>query len=239
MIVGNGQLAKAFKGSDNLSEFIVFASGVANSSCVDQNEFEREKSMLIKCLDELDNRKIIYFSSCALSASDYSLNSYYEHKKKMEELIKSYTDQFYIFRVPQVFGKLKKHPTLLNFLYFAIKEQKEIKVYDGAYRYVIELSDLKNIVLRYIATNNPGIVLDVANTYRYSVLDIVHVLEKAIGQTAIYELLSSDDRYLLDLEPLKEFMNHNGWELWFGKDYLFKKVKRYIQDHETPEVSSK
>lgn len=230
MIVGSGQLAKAFRGSDNLSEFIVFASGVANSSCVDKNEFEREKSMLIKCLDELDNRKIIYFSSCALSASDYPLSPYYEHKKKMEELIKSYTDQHYIFRVPQLFGKIKKHPTLLNFLYFAIKEQKEIKVYNGAYRYVIELSDLKKIVLRYIATNNPGIVLDVANNYRYSVLDIVHVLEKAIGQTAIYKLLNSDDGYFLDLEPLKDFMSQNGWESWFGKDYLNKKIHRHIQD---------
>ena len=39
MIVGNGNIAKVLKDRDDL---VFFASGVSNSSCTDEKEYERE-----------------------------------------------------------------------------------------------------------------------------------------------------------------------------------------------------
>lgn len=224
MIVGSGQIAKAFQDSEELSQYVIFASGVANSACTDEHEFDREKNLLIKHLNELNGRAIVYFSSCALSADGYLLTPYYEHKKKMECLIKSYTDQYFIFRVPQLFGKMKKHPTLINYLFYAIKEQKEFKVYDGAYRYLIELSDLKKIVLAYIKLKDKGVVLDVANTYRYSILDIVEELEELLSIKAQYHKVRADDSYTIDLSPLERFVHSTDLNITLGKSYLVDKL---------------
>jgi len=224
MIIGNGQIAKAFKDSSDLFDFIIFASGVADSSCINQAEFERERLLLIKQLDSLNGRKIVYFSSCALSAENYQLTPYYEHKQNMESLIKTNTDQYFIFRIPQLFGEIKRHPTLINFLYHSIKEQKEFNLHDGAYRYVLELSDLKKIVLEYVKINKPPLVLDVANTYRYSVLDIVEVLEKSLCVKGTYNLIQFKDSYTLDLSSIDKFVYSSDLDITFGRNYLTNKL---------------
>ncbi|WP_279167524.1 hypothetical protein [Pseudoalteromonas distincta] len=224
MIVGNGQIAKAFKKREGLSQVVIFASGVANSNCVDENEFEREKALLLKHLTALNGKKIVYFSSCALSAKDYSLTPYYSHKKNMESLIKAHTDDYYIFRVPQLFGEMKKHPTLVNYLYYAIKEGKEFTLYDGAYRYLIELSDLTSIVMAYIRLTPPAQTLDIANSYRYSVLDIVEDLESVLKRKGNYKVIKTNDLYTLDLSVLESFLCTTDLGISLGKDYLIKKL---------------
>lgn len=43
MIIGNGQLAKAFQKSKLKDDTCIFASGVSNSSCTDERQFEKRK----------------------------------------------------------------------------------------------------------------------------------------------------------------------------------------------------
>ena len=105
MIIGNGQLATIFK-KTTLDNIVVFASGVSNSNCQDIKQFEREKDLLVKTLTNNKNKKFVYFSSCALSAEEYPKNDYYKHKQNMENIIKRYSDNYYIFRAPQLFGNL-------------------------------------------------------------------------------------------------------------------------------------
>ena len=225
MIVGNGQISKAFQRYEDLSQVVIFASGVANSNCVDENEFEREKTLLLKHLTTLRGRKIVYFSSCALSAKEYSLTPYYLHKKNMESLIKAHTKDYYIFRVPQLFGEMKKHPTLINYLYYSIKEGREFVLYDGAYRYLIELTDLHNIVIECLKIESSGITLDIANTYRYSTLEIVKDLESILSIKAKYEIVKTHDLYTIDLSGIVDFILKSKLDVKFGQDYLIKKLK--------------
>ena len=145
MIIGSGQLAKTFEDS-TLSNTVIFASGVSNSNITDIKQFEREKCLLVNTLEKNKDKKFVYFSSCALSAPKYPKNAYYEHKRQMEELIKEYSTNYYIFRIPQLFGALKHHKTLINFLYEAIINEEFFKVYNQAYRYVIEIDDVRKLV---------------------------------------------------------------------------------------------
>lgn len=224
MIIGAGQLANAFKDFE-CDDVVIFASGVANSNCKEPKEFDRERELLLKTLKENKNSKFVYFSSCALSAEEYPLNEYYRHKLNMENIIKAYSNNYYIFRIPQLFGELKKHSTLINFLYDSIKNEKTFKVYDNAYRYVIEINDAKEIVKLYLEYSKSSITVDIANPYHYKVLEIVHILEEILNKKANYILLTKEDQYKLDLSEFIKFLKKYDKRLMFGKNYLSFKLK--------------
>ena len=227
MIIGNGQLAEVFRGSDH-SETVIFASGVANSNCKELSEFEREKNLLLKTLKSNTDKKFVYFSSCALSAQEYEKNEYYEHKINMENIVKEYSGNYYIFRIPQLFGKLKEHKTLINFIYGSIKNHTTFKVYNEAYRYVIEINDTKILVDEYLKYSKSCVVIDIANPYNYLVLDIVKIFEKLLDIKANYEIINKKDGYNLEFEALLSFTKEHNTDIEFGKNYFEKKIINYI-----------
>lgn len=237
MIIGNGQLAKVFMNSDLEGKSLcIFASGVSNSNCTDPKEFERECDLLKVTLSENPGKKLIYFSSCALSAPDYPRNAYYQHKANMEALIKHQTDDYYIFRIPQLFGDLFLHKTLINFLYMCIEHDHTFKVFDNAYRYVIEINDVRTLVEAYVNSQDAGVAIDLANPFRYRVLDIVKTFEVLLGKQANYEILEKDDKYRLDLMPMLNFIQSQGLQLDFGPDYLHKKISEKISFKHVPKT---
>jgi len=230
MIVGKGQLAQQFKSFKDDGDVVIFASGVSNSNCTDANEFEREKKLLLTTLQNNKEKKFVYFSSCALSAPEYPKNAYYGHKQKMEELIKAHSLNYYIFRIPQLFGALKHHKTLINFLYEAIINEDSFKVYSQAYRYVIEINDVRKLVEAYLQYYEGCITVDLANPYRYKVMQIVEIFERLLDKKALYELVEKEDQYTLDLSDMLEFMNKFGIEMDFWEEYLTKKLTEKIKD---------
>jgi nucleoside-diphosphate-sugar epimerase len=226
-IIGNGQLAKAFKNFE-INDVCVFASGVSNSNCTDKVEFERERKLLVETLKNNGTKKIIYFSSCALSAEEYFKNRYYEHKQNMEKIIKEYSSNYYIFRIPQLFGDLFLHNTLVNFIYKSIENNHKFNVYSEAYRYVIEINDVRKIVKAYLVYHDNCITIDIANFYRYKVLDIVKIFEKLLNKNANYEIVEKEDKYILDLTALELFIKKYEIDISFGKEYLTNKLKEKL-----------
>lgn len=227
MIIGNGQLAKALKKIDSES-ICIFASGVANSSCTDTNEFMREEDLLVNELINHNDKLFIYFSSCALSDKTYSINKYYEHKQRMEFVIQKSSQNYLIFRLPQLFGHLKKHNTIINFFYESIQNGNEFEVYNNAHRYVIEINDVVTLVQAYINRRHYNSILNIANWYRYKVEIIVKILEQLTNKKAYYRLIEIEDHYQLDLSSLHKFCYDNFLDLDFGESYLSKKLCRYM-----------
>ncbi|MBE3607086.1 NAD(P)-dependent oxidoreductase [Campylobacter sp. RM13119] len=227
MIIGNGQLAKAFQKSKLKDNVCIFASGVSNSSCVDEEQFERERKLLMDTLKSIGNKKFVYFSSCALSAPEYPKNDYYKHKENMENTIKQYSKNYYIFRIPQLFGDLILHNTLINFIYKVIGHDHKFNVYDESYRYVIEINDVRKLVENYLDTPS-CITVDLANPYRYKVLDIVKIFEKLFGKKANYELVQKEDQYTLDLTSLEKFVKNKKIDIEFGEEYLVNKLREKL-----------
>jgi len=226
-IIGNGQLASAFKEGD-IKDTCIFASGVADSSCVDMQAFKREENLLKKTLKEYNNKKFVYFSSSALSVKDYNKNEYYHHKYRMEEIIQNESDNYYIFRLPQLFGELKHHQTLINFLFESIKYEKQFQLFSKGYRYVIELNDVYTLVCSYLV-NRPGrLTENLANTYRYSIFELVEIFEKILELKANYVILDKEDGYLLDLNNMSNYIMEQGLELGFGKQYFKDKICKYL-----------
>lgn len=83
MIYGNGLLARGFKNIDKFHPNVVFlCSGVAGSMVVGREACEREYS-LVKSIINTD-KHFVYTSSFVTKQ-----NAYFEHKLRMEELVKS------------------------------------------------------------------------------------------------------------------------------------------------------
>ena len=153
---------------------------------------------------------------------------YYNHKLNMEELIKSQTNDYYIFRLPQLFGSFKKHKTLINFFYYSIINDKPFNVFDGAYRYVIEVEDIQILVKKFLELIEPGILVDIANPYRYKVEDIVKIFECLLMKKADYKIVKKTDQYHLNLDSLTEFIEQNQINVVFDPHYLERKLKKNI-----------
>lgn len=112
MIVGYGTIGKVI---NDRSGALFFASGVSNSSLPNESpEFQREVKLLLKMPFNLC---CFYFSSIGIFHRD---TPYFNHKKKMEQLIRSNFNNYNIIRL----GNLDwdKNPnTFIN----AIKSKKE------------------------------------------------------------------------------------------------------------------
>jgi len=228
VILGTGQLAQAFKMS-NVGHVCIFASGVSNSNCTDASQFDRERNLLKSTLEKYGEKKFVYFSSCALSAPEYQKNAYYQHKKQMEELVRLNSNNYYIFRIPQLFGKLKHHKTLINFLYESILNGDKFNIYSGAYRYVIEIEDVRKLVESYLEHHPVQLIVDLANPYRYNIMELVEIFEKLLGKKAIYEMVQKDDQYLLDLSSLENFVLENKLNIQFGHNYFENKLQKLLK----------
>jgi nucleoside-diphosphate-sugar epimerase len=228
LVIGNGQLANVFQKSELRDNACIYASGVSNSTCTDIKQFDREKDLLIDTLNKNTNKKFVYFSSCALSADEYPKNDYYRHKANMEDIIKEHSKSYYIFRIPQLFGDLILHKTLINFIYKSIEHDHKFNVYDEAYRYVIEIHDVKKLVEEYLNSSESCITVDLANPYRYKVLDIVNIFEQLLNKKAVCEIVSKEDKYALDLSKMEAFIKCNSLQIDFGEDYLINKLKEKI-----------
>ncbi len=144
MIIGNGLLASGFiKKGKEYKDYIIFASGVSNSKETDQNNFDREKNLIIKTINENKKLTFIYFSSILVGITD---NKYYNHKLEMESIIKNLTNNYVIFRVPQIIGKNGNKNNLINFIKSSIVENKEITIFHNVARAIIDIKDLVKIV---------------------------------------------------------------------------------------------
>lgn len=230
MIVGNGQIAQAFMGLEP-EDCVIFASGVSNSNNTDTKEFERERTLLYKTLDKYSDKRIIYFSSCALVDIDrYVTTPYYQHKALMESLIKGYSNKYYIFRLPQLFGRLKAHNTLINYLFTKIKNKEEFTIFNETYRYIIELNDVVLFVTKYLEVGKIGVTIDLANPYKYKVIEIVEILEILMKIKANYIIKKKKDSYDLNLMEMLEFSQLHNLNISFSKDYLKKKLIDILKD---------
>ncbi|WP_417228681.1 hypothetical protein [Amphritea sp.] len=142
-IIGSGMIAQAFSESRFSRQTLVFASGVSNSSEARVREFQRERELLEKVVEENPDSEIIYFSSTSILMN--KSNAYSEHKKNMEALLVNKAKDFYIFRLPQVVGVVLNN-TLVSYLVRSCMERRCLDVHGNAVRNLIDIDDVVRIV---------------------------------------------------------------------------------------------
>jgi nucleoside-diphosphate-sugar epimerase len=193
MIIGGGLLATKFlERKEAFENHIIFASGVSDSSETDESAYHREIELVSNLIDENPNLFPVYFS-CILI--DGLPSRYYKHKLEMEKLIKSKSDRYIIFRVPQIVGRGGNKNNLFNFFRTSIINKDTAIVYSNVERSIIDIDDLVEIV-KYC-------MWDFQATYNISNIEKINALD-------LYNKIALG----LNITPsvsIRETENNNNW----------------------------
>jgi nucleoside-diphosphate-sugar epimerase len=126
MVIGNGLIAKAF------DKYIIFASGVSDSSCKDIAQFKREENLLSQYLDK---GTVVYFSTVSNDST-----AYVEHKRRMESMV--INSKGVVLKLSQVVGMGGNKNNLFNNL----RKSLHTGVVDVAEDTTRGLVDIKDVV---------------------------------------------------------------------------------------------
>ena len=215
MIVGSGFIAKSIAGL-NHAGITLFASGVADSGCVDEGQFERERSLIERYATRPEGM-FVYFSTCRISGQQ---NSYFAHKTSMEEIV-SNLSCWLVLRLPPVAGLSINPCTLFNFLKYRIVSGERFTLKTLSRRFVIGVDEMISMIDWILDTQSRNEAIDIVSRHDYSIGEIVESMEMAIGKKALYDTENSGERLIADLyrtacSPVD-----------FGLNYIDTITKRY------------
>jgi hypothetical protein len=132
MIIGNGDVASVIKDREGA---IFFASGVSNSNEIRDEEYNREKNLLLM---QDTTKCIFYFSSITLDFIDkVKSNRYLQHKKEMEDLIKETFENYNIIRIGNISWGNNPN-TFLNFIKTKLKNNEPVDIRYGELKYMLD-----------------------------------------------------------------------------------------------------
>ena len=224
MIVGNGLIASLFTDIDS-ENIIFFASGVSNSSETNLEQFQREENLVLKTLEQSNDKLFIYFSTCSIYDSSKTNSPYVLHKLHMEEIVKSTAAKFLILRVSNVVGKGGNPNLLMNYLVRSVENQETINVHTKATRNLIDAEDVKNLTLQFIKDQNFNKIYNLAYLQNYSVIEILEILEKKYQKKLNLNLIKSGSGYQINIPEVENYFLENG--LQNKESYLCNILEKY------------
>ncbi|MBF0597488.1 NAD-dependent epimerase/dehydratase family protein [Faecalibacter rhinopitheci] len=221
MIIGKGLIALQFLDCDN-DKIIFFASGVSNSSETDKNQFLREENLIRETLKAHPHKLFIYFSTCSIYDSSKYNSAYVLHKLQMEEIIKEFATHYLILRISNAVGKGGNPNLLLNYLARSIKDNKVLTIHKNATRNLIDVEDIKNIVLKYIESDIHNKIINVAYTDNFKIPDIITAFQDILNIKANISIEDLGEHYSIDVHEL----NYK-FPITDKKKYLYNLIKKY------------
>jgi UDP-2-acetamido-2,6-beta-L-arabino-hexul-4-ose reductase len=208
MVIGNGLLARTFTDFQDNPDILIFASGVSNSLETGQAEFDREKNLLDKVYRQNPEKKIVYFSTCSVMDPTLLSRSYTQHKLAVESFLTSDVKRFIIFRVSNIVGKGGNPNTLFNFLTDRINKQLEFELWGNAYRNIIGIEEVKNIISYAIqekAFENE--IVNIANPMNYSMIEIVRETEKFLNIKSKFKVIEKGSTFKIPVNRIKKYLD--------------------------------
>ena len=188
MIIGNGLIGSAFKKCEEInSNVLIFASGVSSSSSNKPEDFKRENDLVLDTIAKYKKSKFVYFSSILAGISD---NDYYNHKVRMEELIKSKSKDYLIFKVPQIIGFNGNNTNLIKYITNNIKKNNRIKLFKGIDRALLDVDDMVNIVNYCINKVDSGTIY-LSHIEKLNINDIVLHVSNNLGIKPIVDFVEN------------------------------------------------
>jgi dTDP-4-dehydrorhamnose reductase len=185
MIVGRGLIATAFKKSlfDHHS-FVVFASGVSNSTESDPGAYAREWELLASTITK--NTTLIYFSTISIFDPTKTVTPYIRHKISIERLIQEKAESYLIVRLPILVGRTDNPHTLINYLTNAIREHRPIELHALACRYLLDIDDLIPLLTPYGFDKTIRLVLNIPGSKKITVPELVNKIQERLQTEGIF-----------------------------------------------------
>lgn len=136
MILGRGDIASVL---NDREDAIFFASGVGNSQCRDEEEFKRERDLMLRTFvtHYRSGISLFYFSSISVS---FVTTPYTVHKLSMELMVKGIWPDYNIIRLGNISWGKNPH-TFLNAIKRMRAEGREPEIRDE-WKYMINQEQL-------------------------------------------------------------------------------------------------
>lgn len=227
MVIGNGMIAKSFDSYINEDDYLIFASGVSDSTTTSIDLFEKEKTLLNETLDRSQDKIFVYFSTCSIYDEKMRNNAYVCHKIEMENLIKTRHNNFHIFRVSNPIGKTKNQKTFLNYFIHQIKNGSTIELWENSYRNILDIDDMF-VICNYILKKgiHRNEVINIANPENYSIVFIINTIENHLKIKGNYIKLNKGSKPKINTDITKDIISVLGINI--DNNYLETILKKYF-----------
>lgn len=227
MIVGNGLLARAFESFKDDPKVLIFASGVSNSSNKDQSEFEKEVELLKRHSDQ--KIKIVYFSTVSLSDKSLVQSPYVVHKKRIEEEIPKFFEEYIILRLPNLVGKTNNPHTMTNFFFSKVNAGDKLTIQNKASRYLMDVDDVHDALVWYLENvEHQNGIYNLPGKIKLPVIEIVESIQDFLGKKTEIELVDKGENY--------DVRNHDAFSAFFDQrkisptEYFKQILNKYYKD---------
>ena len=227
MVIGNGVIANRFIDYSAQTEYLIFAGSVNNSLTADDGEIQEEEATIRQALSQSDEATIVYFSTCSILDEEIINTPYVQHKVRMEKLIQNSERKYLIFRLPQILGLSNAKYSLIDFLVDSIHDNKPFNLWQCAEKNMIDIDDVHAIVQEILTTKLYfNKVINVANTNKVSVLEIVHIIENFLGKKADYRMIDKGSRIDINISEIQPVIGN--LKIDFNEDYINNSLKKYF-----------
>ena len=226
MIVGSGLIANAFvQHASALDDVCIYAAGVSNSSCLDEDEFARERQRLQLAIGNAGRKVFVYFSTCSIDDPWSRTTRYVAHKRDMESLVRTHAP-FLIIRLPQVAGRTPNPHTLLNHLYARIRRSERFDLWHRASRNVIDVDDVASLAVDLLLHERTrSETINIANPNNSTMTEIVRTLEQIAQRRAICNLLDRGGEYTIDSSRIEASIQR--CKIRFDETYLLRTLTKF------------
>lgn len=223
MIVGSGLVARAFAPRYAADpDTLIFASGVSNSNETGADAFARERALLQEQLQGA-YRRVVYFGSCnVVNSQEHS--AYFQHKRAMEALVVA-TGRGTVLRLPQVVGHTRNPNTLTNFLRDCILQERQLTLWTGAERNLIDIDDVAAIASHMLDHGPPPAVVAIATPWSLPMPHIVDLFEQVLDRRAQRVLVDRGEGMSIDSRLSEQVARDIGID--FGPDYPLRVIQKY------------
>lgn len=236
-IIGHGMIARSFlEHQHQFPDYVIFASGVSNSSEINPAEFDREYDLLYETLHNCinDGKCIVYFSSGGViygkfektrteKSPVFPISSYGRHKLLCESVIKQSGVDYLILRLPQLVGAHQN----TNQLVASLIQQAclgQATVHRLATRDLLDVDDMVHVLMQLLDLNIRNETFIMASGYSIEVSKIFEEIQHILGTDAVITMLEQGDRQAYDIEKLKQCIPN---ELPFTLDYYKTIIQKY------------
>jgi len=204
MVLGSGLVAGGFKEFARDDRYVVFASGVSDSTTQDKAAFEREEQLLEKTIREHADKTVVYFGTCSVYDPSQRELPYVAHKLAMETMLEERHPHYHIFRLSNLAGSTRNPHTVLN----------------------VDIDDavaLCSHIMRSGSFRNQ--VVNIANSINYAVPEIIGALETILHKKGNYDLIDKGSNPEIDTDPIADLIRV--LDIRFDKGYLDRSIRKY------------
>jgi nucleoside-diphosphate-sugar epimerase len=213
MILGSGLLARAFSPLAEDGRFLVFASGVSNSTSSTPADQAREADLL--AAQEGTDAQLVYFSTCSIHDPSLAGSAYVLHKQRMENMVCERFQRHLVLRLPNIVGHTPNPHTLCNHLRDHILGNHHVRIHQHACRYLMGVDQAAEACIPLLLSGLfPQATLNVCFDRPVHIPDLLHAMETLLGRQALVETVDTGSCYHVPNAEFKRFWQDNLQAPW-------------------------